>query len=206
MPAGGTPAGGTTGMAGMATGGPGTTCATTNLAGYTPNAAQVSFTNDILPMFGLSCVTSDCHNSADSQPRAGLPLGHKCAYDMAAKWKCTFPAAPADPNDLASMPAPNDAATVMAIYQALMMPSKTAPAMARVKPGDPSNSFLMLKLANLQNSRMLTCMNQDSSHEMNPGPCGVNMPQGADPWCDSMSSRPKMDAIGQWIANGAPMN
>jgi hypothetical protein len=78
--------------------------------------------------------------------------------------------------------------------------------MMRVKPGDPNNSFLMLKLANLQNSRGLMCTNQDASHEMNPGPCGVSMPQGNDPWCEGVSARPKLDAIGQWIANGAPMN
>ena len=211
---GGTPVAGggtTTGTAGTTstgTGGPGTTCATTNLMGYTPNAMPISFTTDILPMFGLSCVTSDCHNSSDGMNvRAGLQLGHKCAYDATAKWKCTFPAAPADPTDLVSQPAPDDTATAMAVYQSLMGQSETVQGagMARVKPGDPYNSFLMLKLADQENARNLTCMNTDSSHESNPGPCGVSMPQNGDRWCEG-SSRPKLDAIGQWIANGAPMN
>jgi hypothetical protein len=201
----GTGTAGTTGAAGATTaGGPGTTCATTNLMGYMNNPAMpISFTTDILPMFGLSCVTSDCHNSNETAPRAGLQLGYKCAYDATAKWKCTFPTAvPSDP----TQPAPDGPATVMAVYQSLMAPSTTAQgAMARVKPGDPYNSFLMLKLADQENSRGLSCMNQDASHETNPGPCGVNMPQGADPWCDG-DTRSKFDAIGQWIANGAPMN
>jgi hypothetical protein len=199
--------GGMTGGAGMATGGPGTTCATTNLAGYTPNAAQVSFTTDLLPMFGLSCVTSDCHNSADNAPRAMLKLGHKCAYDMNAKWKCTFPAAPADPNDLAGMPAPDDMATATAIYQNLVMAPATTVnggTVMRVKPGDPNNSFLMLKLAGMENARGFMCTNQDPSHGSG-APCGDSMPLGADKWCDG-STRAKFDAIGQWIANGAPMN
>ncbi|HVW30733.1 MAG TPA: hypothetical protein VHC69_35495 [Polyangiaceae bacterium] len=195
---------GTTGAAGAGTGGPGTTCADTNLMGYTPNAMPISFTTDILPMFGLSCVTSDCHNSNEQAPRAGLQLGHKCAYDATAKWKCTFPTtAPSDP----TQPAPDDPTTVMAVYQSLMAPAETVmgAGMARVKPGDPYNSFLMLKLSDEENSRGLTCTNTDASHETNPGPCGVNMPQGSDPWC-SGSDRAKFDAIGQWIANGAPMN
>jgi hypothetical protein len=158
-------------------------------------------------MFGLSCVTSDCHNSADNSPRAMLKLGHKCAYDMNAKWKCTFPPAPADPNDLAGMPAPDDMATVTAIYQNLVMAPATTVnggAMKRVAPGDPAHSFLMLKLGNKQNSSGLACTNQDPSHGTGAA-CGDSMPLNADPWCDG-STRPKFDAIAQWIANGAPMN
>ncbi len=198
---------GMTGGAGMMTGGPGTTCATTNLAGYTPNAMPVSFVNDILPMFGLSCVTSDCHNSADgTNVRAGLQLGHKCGYDATAKWKCTFPTAPMDPNDLGGKPAPDDAATIAAVYMNLVMaPAKTVNGgtVMRVKPGDPANSFLMQKLADKQNAMGYMCTNQDASHGTG-APCGDSMPLNGDKWCDG-TTRLKFDTIGQWIANGAPM-
>jgi hypothetical protein len=75
----------------------------------------------------------------------------------------------------------------------------------RVVPGDPANSFLMLKLADQQNSKGYTCMNTDPSHETNPGPCGVSMPQNQDPYCGG-TYRPRFDAIAAWIAQGAPNN
>ena len=209
-------AGGTGGGDGMAAGGspdpgtssrgPGTTCATTNLAGYTLHATPVSFVSDILPMFGLSCVTSDCHNSGEgNNVRAGLQLGHKCAYDPNAKWKCTFPSAPGDPNDLVGMPAPDDSATVSAVYTNLVnAPAKTVNGnmTMRVKPGDPANSFLMVKLAGKQNEMGYSCTNQDTSRGTG-GPCGDSMPLRGDKWCDGMS-RARFDAIAQWIEDGAP--
>ena len=91
--AGGAPAGGTgvggTGVAGTGTAGAGTGMGEgpckIDWTQYTASTAPVSFKNDVMPAFGLSCVVSDCHNSGDTNPRAGLPLGPKCGFDAATK-------------------------------------------------------------------------------------------------------------------------
>ena len=76
----------------------------------------------------------------------------------------------------------------------------------RVAPNDPGNSFLILKLADQENSKGYTCMNQDPTHEDNPGPCGLSMPQGgATLYCEG-TDRKKFDAIAAWIAQGAQKN
>jgi hypothetical protein len=162
----------------------------------------ISFRDDILPIFGLSCVTSDCHDPHDA--KAVLNLGYKCLYDAGAKWRCTFPV---QSNPDPGMAQPDDEATIADIYASLLAPAATVatPTVYRVKPGDPENSFLVLKLANQQNSRGYTCFNQDPSHESNPPPCGVSMPQGGDSFC-SGTSRARFDAIVAWIAQGAPDN
>ena len=162
----------------------------------------VSFRDDLLPIFGFSCVLSDCHNS--DKKAAGLYLGHKCAYDTTAKWDCRFPTtAPSDP----LQPAPDDDQTIMDVYTSLLGNSETvtSPTVARVAPGDPANSFLILKLANQQNSKGYTCTNTDPSHESSPPPCGVSMPQNADLFCQG-TSRVKFDAVAEWIAQGAKNN
>jgi hypothetical protein len=166
--------------------------------------ASVSLKDDLLPMFGLSCVTSDCHGSGSGNMRAGLFLGNKCAYDVNAKWKCTFPTtAPSDP----TQPAPDDDMTVMSIYTSLLADATTvtSPTVKRVAPGDPANSFLVLKLADQENSKGYTCMNQDPSHEDSPPPCGVSMPQNGDLFCQG-TDRAKFDAIAEWVAQGAMNN
>jgi len=162
----------------------------------------MSFRNDILPIFGLSCVTSDCHAPQDA--RAGLNLGYKCSYDANAKWKCTFPA---ESNPDPTVPQADNDATIAAVYANLLAPARTVAGgiVDRVKASDPANSFLVLKLADQQNSRGYACFNQDPSHESNPLPCGVSMPQGTDPLC-SGTSRARFDAVVAWIAQGAPNN
>ena len=164
----------------------------------------ISFRNDVLPMLGLSCVAADCHGAYETAPRAGLNLGNKCVYDMNAKWKCTFPNA-ADPLD-PTKPAP-DLPIANQIYASMMEPATTvvSPRVRRIVPGDPANSYLMLTLADQQNTRGYTCENQDPSHESNPPPCGVSMPQNQDLYCQG-TYRPRFDAIARWIAEGAPNN
>ena len=63
----------------------------------------------------------------------------------------------------------------------------------------------MLSLANQQNSRGYACVDQDVSHETNPPPCGVSMPQNGDMFCTG-TEQPKFDAIVAWIAQGARNN
>jgi hypothetical protein len=155
-------------------------------------------------MFGLSCVVSDCHSPRDQ--KAGLNLGNKCAYDANAKWKCTFPEFP-DPSGDTSKPQPDDEATIAAIYASLLAPAFTVNGglVKRVVPGDPANSFLVLSLADKQNTRGYSCTNQDPSHESNPPPCGTFMPQNQDLFCDG-AYQPRFDAVVRWIAQGARNN
>jgi hypothetical protein len=162
----------------------------------------ISFRNDLLPMFGLSCTVSDCHRPSDQ--KAGLNLGYECAYDPNAKWKCTFPVT-ANPDP--SQPQPDDEQTVADIYASLMAPALTvtSPVVQRVLPGYPTKSFLVLSLANQQNNQGFQCINQDPSHESNPPPCGVAMPQNQALYCEGLLL-PKFQAIVDWIAQGAPNN
>jgi len=159
-------------------------------------AAPISFKNDLMPIFGLSCIASSCHDK--NAAKAGLVLGDLTActnpmgcFDSSAKWGYTF-SGPLDP------------ALLSQVYGNLYnVASKTAPAVLRVKPGDPQNSFLMDKISNTQDSKGLTC--QNTSPTTGGGPCGTFMPQsaGAD-LCDD--SPAKGIAIAQWILAGAPNN
>lgn len=195
---GGKGSGGASGKAGSTGSG---ACGNVDYSSY-GKGDPVSFKTDLMPMFGLSCVTSDCHSVKDK--KAGLNLGYKCAFDASAKWKCTFPTSGTpDP----SMPSPLDDQTLMDVYTSLTADALTvkSPSVKRVAAGDPANSFLLLKLADQQNSKGYTCDNQDSSHETNPPACGVSMPQNGDLYCTG-SSRAKFDAIAEWIAQGAKNN
>lgn len=179
-------------------------CDDINYEAFKTGGDMISLRQDLLPMFGLSCVVSDCHAPKDH--KAGLNLGNKCVYDMNAKWKCTFPAMP-DPSGDPSKPAPDDEALVNTIYGDLMAPAMTpnGGTVKRVVPGDPANSFFLLKLADQQNSKGYMCTNQDPSHESSPPPCGVSMPQNQDKYCTS-SYRARFNAIAYWIAQGAKNN
>jgi hypothetical protein len=59
--------------------------------------------------------------------------------------------------------------------------SAEVPSLQRVKPGDPNSSYIIIKLTN------------------GPGIVGAQMPRGEPPL-----PQPTIDAIRQWIANGAP--
>jgi len=61
------------------------------------------------------------------------------------------------------------------------VPSQEVPSLDRVKPGDPDNSYIIIKLTN------------------GPGIVGEQMPRGLPPLPQAT-----IDAIRQWIANGAP--
>lgn len=81
---------------------------------------------------------------------------------------------------------PEDFAAVKA---ALRGPSRAAPTMAYVAPGDPDKSFLMHKLDGDQ------CIVADSC---NGGDCGKSMPEG-----NALLPETSRDAIRRWIAQGA---
>ena len=160
-------------------------------------AAPISFTNDLMPIFGLSCIQSSCHN--ESTKKAGLILGDPkaCAnpmgcYDSTAKWQYKFTGT-------------LDPALVAEVYTNLVnVASKTAPAVMRVKSGDPQNSFLMDKISNAQGSKGYTCQNQDPT--TGGPPCGMSMPLNATDLCHDPTATDKGIAIAQWIKAGAPQN
>jgi hypothetical protein len=188
---GGGVAGGSAGMA--------SDCAHLDYASYKGGDA-VSFKDDVLPIVGFACTASSCHNP--DTHKAGLNLGWHCNYKPSVKWTCEFPAVP-DPDNQTTKP--DDAATIAAVYASLTMPATTVNGgtVMRVAPGDPENSFLVVKLANLQNMKGYMCTNQDPAASSEP--CGTSMPISADPYCQG-STRPRFDALARWIAQGAPNN
>jgi hypothetical protein len=110
-----------------------------------------------------------------------------------------------------SDPQPITAQIAAAVYQNLLLSSTTVTSqqVMRVVPGNPGQSFLILKLANKQNSFNFQCMNQDPSHESNPPPCGVGMPQQTSgvpaSFCDDPADDgpARVDTVARWIAQGA---
>ena len=61
-----------------------------------PSMPAVSFSKDVMPIFGLSCTANSCHNADDR--KGGVYLGPRCKYDAAVPWTCAYPAV-VDPAD-----------------------------------------------------------------------------------------------------------
>jgi hypothetical protein len=194
--------GGTTTASGGTTTGSGGAAACNTDYSKLPAGAAVSLKNDLMPIFGLACVASGCHG--DSDKKAGLYLGKKCAFDAAAKWRCTFPTAPgATPTD----PQPLTDDIVAQVFASLTAQSTTAPAIKRADPTKPESSFILDKTSNTQSAKGLQCTNQDPSHSATGAPCGDYMPATGDPLCTSgPTGQARFDAIAQWIKNGAQNN
>lgn len=161
-----------------------------------PTSPPVSFQQDLMPIFGLSCIASSCHDP--SAKKAGLILGDPAAcgppgtscYNPAAKWKYQFPG-PLDPNLLQQ------------VLTSLTSPSMTVPALQRIAPGKPENSFLLDKISGQENNKQypVPCQSQDTTR---PGACGSDMPLNSPSLCSD--SPDKVRAIAQWVMAGAPNN
>jgi hypothetical protein len=78
----------------------------------------------------------------------------------------------------------------------VMRASKTLPSMQLVKPGDPANSFLMLKI-----DGCLSGLTGCTPLEQDVGPCGDSMPSGSE-----LLSAEERDLFRRWIAQGAQNN
>jgi hypothetical protein len=138
------------------------------------SAPVVSFATDVFPLLRRSCgLSSVCHGSPTTS-KADLYLG----------------------------PKKSDTSTVIdtALYQMIIgglsnVPSKTAPAISLVKPSDPSQSFLMLKMDGCHNAAGLACTPQPNAKSGTP--CGDRMPQGGGLCAEDR------DVIRRWIAQGA---
>jgi hypothetical protein len=126
-------------------------------------SSNVSFEDDVIAIFEASCNDASCHGHPES-PKATLFLG---------------------------LPANNDAATIAEVRGELTEDGYNAPGLQRVKPGDPENSWLMIKLDGDMGCPQSTC---------NVG-CGQRMPRGpgAVPLPDD-----QLSLIRSWIMNGAP--
>lgn len=165
-----------------------------------PSTPAISFRNDLMPIFGLGCIASSCHdqgahkaNLVLGDPSACGPMGTNC-FDATAKWSYTFKTAPADREALAT--------SILA--NLVNAASATNPALVRVVPQNPANSFLLDKVTGQQNSKQYpgTCTNLDTTR---PGVCGSDMPQGTPGGlCAEQANR--VTAIAQWIQQGAQNN
>lgn len=139
------------------------------------SSPSVSFEAEVFPLLRRSCGLSNVCHGSDSSSAAGLYLG----------------------------PKKSDTTTVIdaALYQKIIagvadVPSKTAPAMDLVEPGDPSKSFLMLKVDGCHNEAGLACKAQPKAKS--GAPCGDRMPQSSSVLCAE-----ERDLIRRWIAQGA---
>jgi hypothetical protein len=187
-------------------GGTGSTGCDTDYATIAANAPTVSFQNDIMPILGLSCVAGECHNVNEPRPRADLVLGVKCAFDAAAKWKCTFPPTSAGP-DLVKDPQPLTQTVLDTAHASMLAFSKTVPSLKRVEPFDPSKSFLLDKTSDTQGDGPYQgeCTNQDPTKSQ--AACGGPMPITGSALClMTGSGQDRFNAIVQWIAQGALEN
>lgn len=166
-----------TGGANTATTGTGASTATTTGSGgcapadagcfdycsFTPTGG-VSFADDVMPIFEAHCNATTCHGSL-SAPDADLYLGSASG---------------------------NDAATIVEVYAELVnWDAYNAPGMVRVDPGDPANSWLMVKL-----DGDMSC---PQAQPFCAGSCGQRMPRGDPPLPAA-----QLDVIRSWIMNGAP--
>ena len=133
---------------------------------FDPSSPQVSLRNDVLPIFRLSCgLSSACHQLPASQT-GRIYLGSSMGTGN------------------------SDAAMVRdAIVNS---PSFDLSSMALVKPGDPSNSFLMHKLDGDQ------CMFENQCTTQS---CGLSMPQNS-----TLLEEDRRDTIRRWISQGARNN
>lgn len=110
---------------------------------FTPQA-DVSFTDDIMPIFADSCNGNNCHGDANN-PDAGLYLGEQNG---------------------------NDATIVQAVYDNLVnVGSQLSTNLQRVVPGDAENSWLMVKLDGEMDCPQVTCVSNGCGQRM---PRGMN--------------------------------
>jgi hypothetical protein len=127
-----------------------------------------SFRQDIQPVLAISCALStSCHGiDRGAGPLQRPLLGPRSGVAV-------------------------DAAMLNTILEDLLKPAERAPALARVQPGRPGDSFLVHKLDGSQGCAGIAC----------PQGCGSRMPMLGEPL-----SPAERDAIRSWILQGAPNN
>jgi hypothetical protein len=144
---------------------------------------RVAFRADVMPILNGSCgLATACHDSRD--PEAELVLGDPCQRDDGG------------------MCAPLGETAINAIHANLLASSRTAPAVQRVAPTKPAESFLLDKAADLQNEKGYVCMPQAPGVEG----CGTAMPPGGPTvaLCTQRGGQELFDVIAAWVLQGAP--
>jgi hypothetical protein len=136
----------------------------------------VTFEQDIVPLFGLSCNFGDCHMG--TARRGQLRLGPKCHLDSGTG-KCVF-----ESNEPTS-------ATLDGVYQNLLDANVQGGKMRRVEPGSVSRSFLMLKLSGCQD---------ESPDATGCTDCGEAMPPSLTLW---EFSPDRYELLARWVSDGA---
>jgi hypothetical protein len=142
-----------------------------------------SFLNDVVPVFTFSCDFSGCHISP-----SGTPLEYL------------------GDEGTGSMP-PSTYTFANAVYMGIVgKPTIEDPQMMFVKPGDPTNSYLMRKmdgaLCDLTCAPNNALYNQFVTQDNLSTPCGSFMPITSQTILDQS----KRDIVRQWIAQGAKNN
>ncbi len=131
--------------------------------------SQPSFRRDIQPTLAISCALSTtCHGTERGAAPQNRPL--------------------LGPNRSVT---PDDA-MLGAILTDLLRPSEKVPALPRVSPGRPQDSFLLHKLDGTHTCAVPGCP---------AGGCGARMPLLGDPL-----PREQIDQIRDWILQGAQNN
>jgi hypothetical protein len=131
----------------------------------------VSFSTEVMPIFEKNCTEQLCHGNAEG-PRAELYLG---------------PAEGATESDVAL------------VYADLKRPSKTAASLMLVEPGNPEQSFMMLKVDGCQNTSGLNCAPEPN---LCRSECGDPMPPLPRDTYVPLDDEAKL-TLRRWIAQGA---
>lgn len=133
---------------------------------------NVSFKNDLVPALQRNCNDAPCH---------GSPRGSGADLYL-------------------SEPAPAVVDPGAMLARLVGVPSKTAPALHLVEPGDPARSFLVAKVEGCQENFGFSCTRQARA-SAGSGPCGDTMPQGQRPLCNR-----ERELLRLWILAGAKDN
>ena len=137
---------------------------------FDPTTPTASFELDVMPVIQAACAAEACHET-EVEPPGGLDLGIHITTGIA------------------------DAPMRSMVRENLLARSTTAPELRRVEPGDPTRSFVMLKLDDCQGALGLTCRDDLLT------PCGGSMP-----FASKLLPAEDRDKFRRWIAQGAPDN
>lgn len=155
------------------------------------SAPAVSFRNDIMHMFGLSCTQAACHGTGATQPQAELLLGPPCGSFDSATMQCSF----------ATTPLTDDLVTqVWTNLVGVAAVTVNSPIVLRVAPGDPMGSFLIHKTAGTHENQGYMCTPQVTTVDT---PCGNAMPPLGQPLCLLPNGQTRFDKLAKWILDDA---
>ncbi len=141
--------------------------------GFDPGA-PVSLQNDLMPIIARACNFSSCHGTGK---KAKLFMG-PTKKELAAEGL--------------------DPMLLQLIHAAMIAPAETTDTLPRITPGDPSRSFMMLKMDGCLDEAE-PCTAQTGAKGKHA--CGDSMPQGAPKLACA-----ERDLMRRWIAQGAQLN